>query len=67
MCSTSGMALAHFGILIHELFNNDPYIVPEEDPMVVLDSKSAMYMANNGKYTKNTRHIARIMNFLRNG
>ena len=24
-------------------------------------------MANNGKYTKHTRHIARIMHFLRNG
>ena len=24
-------------------------------------------MANNGKYTKHTRHIARIMNFVKNG
>ena len=29
---TAGMSLAHFSMLIHELFNNDPYIVPEEDP-----------------------------------
>ena len=26
-----------------------------------------MCMANNGKDTKHTRHIARIMNFVRNG
>ena len=38
---TAGMALAHFRMLIHELLNKDPYIVPEEDPLIVLDSKSA--------------------------
>ena len=26
-----------------------------------------MCMANNGKYNKHTRHIARIMNFIRSG
>ena len=35
--------------------------------MIVLDSKSAMCMAKNGKDTKHTRHISRRMNFLRNG
>ena len=35
--------------------------------MIVLDSKSAMFMAKNGKYTKNIRHIARRMHFVRNG
>ena len=61
------MALSHFRILIHEFLNKDPYIVPEEAPLIVLDSKSAMCMANNGKDTKHTRHISRIMNFVRNG
>ena len=42
-------------------------MVPKEDPLIVLDSKSAMYMAKNGKDTKHTRHIARIMHFLSNG
>ena len=42
-------------------------MVPEEDTLMVLDSKSAMCMANNGKDTKHTRHIARIMHFVRNG
>ena len=35
--------------------------------MIVLDSKSAMCIAKNGKDTKHTRHISRIMNFVRNG
>ena len=35
--------------------------------MIVLDSKSAMCMAKNGRDTKNTRHIARRMHFVRNG
>ena len=61
------MALAHFRMLIHELLNNDPDIVPEEAPLIVLDSKSSMYMANNGKDNKHTRHIARRMHYVRNG
>ena len=47
--------------------NKDPDIVPEEAPLIVLYSKSAMYMANNGKDTKHTRHIARRMHFVING
>ena len=61
------MALAYFRMLIHELLNNDPDIVPEEAPLIFLDSKSAMCMAKNGKDTKHTRHIARRMHFVRNG
>ena len=29
---TAGMALAHFRVLIHELLNEDPDMVPEESP-----------------------------------
>ena len=61
------MALAHFRMLIHELLNKDSDIVPEEDPLVVLDSKSAMCMAKNGKDTKHTRHISRRINIVNNG
>ena len=53
------MSLAHFRMLIHELLNKDPDIVTEETPLIVLDSKSAMCMVNNGKYTNHNRHIAR--------
>ena len=34
---------------------------------MVLDSKSAMCMAKNGKDTKHTRHIASRMHLARNG
>ena len=61
------MDLAHFRMLIHELLNKDTDIVPEEYPLIVLDSKYAMCMANNGKDTKHTRHISRRMHFVRNG
>ena len=61
------MFLAHLRMLIHELLNKDPDIVPEEYPLIILDSKSAVCMDNNGKDTKNTRHIARRVNFVRNG
>ena len=54
-------------MLIHELLNKDPDIVPEEAPLIVLDSKSTMWMAKNGKDTKHTRHISRIMYLVRNG
>ena len=61
------MALAHFRMLIHELLNKDPYIVPDKAPLIVLDSKFSMCMAKNGKDTKHNRHIARRMYFVRNG
>ena len=61
------MALEHLRMLIHELFNKDPDIVPEEAPLIFLDSKSAMCVAKNGKDTKHTRHIASKMHLVRNG
>ena len=63
---TEGIALANFRMLIHEFLNKDPDIVPEENPLIALDGKSAMCMAKKGKDTKHTRHIARIMHFVRN-
>ena len=61
------MVLAHFRMLINKLFNKDPDIVTEEATLIVLDSKFAMFMAKNGNDTKQTRHIARRMYFVRNG
>ena len=60
------MALAHYRILIHELLKKDPYIVPEESPLIILDSKSAVFMAENGKDIKHTSRISRIVHLLRN-
>ena len=61
------MALAQFILLIHELLNKDPDMVPKEAPLIFLDCKYAMCMAKNGKDTKHTRHISRRMHFVRNG
>ena len=64
---TAGIPLAHFGVLIHELLNKDPYIVPEEDPLIIFNSKSDVCMAKNVKDTKHTSHISRTVHFVRNG
>ena len=64
---TAVMALPHFRMLIHEFLNNDTDIVAYEAPMIFMDSKSAMCMANNGKDTKHKRHIDRRIYFVRNG
>ena len=42
-------------------------MVPKEAHLIVLYSKYAICMANNGKDTKHTRHISRRMHFVRNG
>ena len=39
---TALMALANFRMLVHELLNEDPDMVPKEAPLIVLDSKSDM-------------------------
>ena len=61
------MALAQFSILINELLNKYQNMVPEEAPIIILDSKSAVFMAKNGNDTNHTRHIYRRVRFLRNG
>ena len=59
--------LAHFRMLINEFLNKDPDIVPEEALLVILDSKSAVFMAKNVKDTKCKSHIYRRVNFVSNG
>ena len=60
------MALAYFRMLIIELLNKDPDTVQEEYPLIILDSKYAVCMANNGKYARHTRHMARRVHLVRN-
>ena len=60
------MDLAHFRMLVHELLNEEPEMVPKETHLIVLDSKSDMCMDKNGRDTKHTRHIARRMHFVSN-
>ena len=61
------MALAHFRMLIHELLNKDPDIVPEESPLIILDIKSDVCMDNNVKDNKHKRHIFRRVHYVSNG
>ena len=49
---TAGISLAHFSMLIHELLSKDPYIVPEETPLIILYSKYTVCTDKNGKDTK---------------
>ena len=63
----AGKSLAHFRMLNKDFLDEDPYVVPKQAPLIILDSKSAVCMANNCKYTKHTRHIAIIMHFVING
>ena len=44
----------------------DPYLVPEEDPLIILGRNSDVCMSGNAKDTKHTRHISRIIHFVRN-
>ena len=54
-------------MLIHEFSNKDPDIVIKEAPLIILDSKHAFCLDNNGKDSKYTRHIDRSLQFVRNG
>ena len=64
---TTGMALAHLRMLIHIFLNKDIDIVLEEAHIILFDKRSAFCMDNNGKYTKNTRHIYIRVHFVTNG
>ena len=61
------MALSHFRMLNNKLIKKDPDVFPEQAPLIILDSKSYVCMAKNGKDTKQTKNIVRRMNFIRNG
>ena len=61
------MVLSQSRMLIHELLNKDQDIVPDKSLIFILDSKSAICMDNNGKYTNNTRRIAKKVHCVTNG
>ena len=63
---TAVMAVTHFRILNNELMNKYPDMVLENALLIILDIKSVVCMANNGKYNKHTRHISRRMYFVWN-
>ena len=61
------MDVAYFSMLIHELLNKDTDIAPYKSPLIILNIKSAVCMANNVKDSKYTRQISRRVHFVRNG
>ena len=63
---TTGIYIAHFRMLNNAFLNNDLDVVPEQAPLIILDSKSDVFMAKNGKHTKHTRHISIIIHFVIN-
>ena len=54
-------------MLNNEFLNGYLDVVPEQLPLVILDRKSVVYIANNGKETKHVRNISRRMHSVRNG
>ena len=54
-------------MIFHELLNKNPDIFLEKDPLIILYSKSAVFMSNNANYTKYTRHISRRVHSVRIG
>ena len=61
------MALARLLIVIHEILNKYTDIFPEKYLLIIFDSNYAVCMAKNGKGAKYTRHISRIVKFVKNG
>ena len=43
------------------------YVITEQAPIIIFDSKSDLCMAKDGNYTKHNRHISRRIHFVRNG
>lgn len=59
--------LAHFKMLNSALKGEDPDQLPSDPPLIVMDSKSGIDMAKNGKNSKHTRHIMRRIHFVHMG
>ena len=61
------MSLEYLRMLINAYLNKDTYVVPEEAPLIILDSKYNICMANNGKDNKHTRQLSRRVHYVRDG
>ena len=53
-------------MLNNELFKIYPDVVTEQESLIIFYRKSAVCMANDGKYTEHTIHITRIIYFVGN-
>ena len=63
---TAGMDIAYFRMINNELFNKDIDVITEQAPLIILYIKSYICIDNNVKDTKHTRHIFKIMHFVKN-
>ena len=61
------MDFSHFRMLIRNFLNKDTDRIPEENPLIILDSKSAVCMSKNVKYTNHTIYISRRLHSASNG
>ena len=61
------MALAHSRMIDNYMLNKGIDVVLEQEPLTILDIKSAIWMCKNGKDNKHTIQIYRRMHLLRNG
>ena len=52
---------------IPKILKNYPYVIPEQAPLVILDSKPDLCMAKNSIDTKHTRKFSGRMHFVGNG
>ena len=64
---TGCMALAHFRMMNSELEGKKPDEIPSDPPLMILDSRAGVDMSKNDRDSKQTRHIARRMHFVRQG
>ena len=60
------MSISHFSMLSNEFLIKDPYVVLEQAPLMILEGKLALCMANKGNDIKHTIIIDIRMHFVRN-
>ena len=53
-------------MLIDNILNKDPAIVPESAHLIILNRKCTFFIVKNGEDTKHTRNISRRLHFMRN-
>ena len=61
------MVPAHSNMQNNEFLNEDSGVVPEQAPLIILNRKSDIFMADTSKATKRTRHIYIRIRFVGNG
>ena len=63
---TAFIDLSNFKMLMNEMINKDPDVVPYQALLLLLDINSAVCVDKNSNDKKHTRHMARRIHFVRN-